>query len=99
MPLSPVALRGLKNKVAVMTAKRVTPFEAFMSFVEFYEQYHASEHLTVGQHLASDDLIVGRFFASEDLRCSRARQAPDPWLGAHHLSQPHWSGSFSRQQP
>jgi hypothetical protein len=52
-----------------------------------------------GQSLASEDLIVGQYFASEDLKCSRARQAPDPLLGAHHLSQHHWSGSFSRQQP
>ena len=42
MPLSRVALKGLKNKVSVMTANRVTPFEAFMSFVEFYPKLSAT---------------------------------------------------------
>jgi hypothetical protein len=32
---------GLKNKVCVMTANHVTPFEAFKSFVEFYPKLGA----------------------------------------------------------
>ena len=42
VPLSRVALKGLKNKVSVMTANRVTPFEAFKSFVEFYPKLGAT---------------------------------------------------------
>ena len=42
MPLSPVAIKDLKNKVSVMTANRVTPFEAFKSFVEFYPKLGAT---------------------------------------------------------
>lgn len=42
LPLSCIALRGLKNKVSVMTANHVTPFEAFKSFVEFYPKLGAT---------------------------------------------------------
>jgi hypothetical protein len=42
VPLSRVALTGLKNKVSVMTANRVTAFEAFKSFVEFYPKLGAT---------------------------------------------------------
>jgi hypothetical protein len=37
-----IAVRGLKNKVSVMTANHVTPFEAFKSFVEFYPKLGAT---------------------------------------------------------
>ena len=52
-----------------------------------------------GEYFASADLIFGQYFGSEELKCSRARQIPDPLLGARHLSPHPWSGSFSRQQP
>jgi hypothetical protein len=42
LPLSCIAPRGLKNKVSVMTANHVTPFEAFKSFVEFYPKLGAT---------------------------------------------------------
>jgi hypothetical protein len=42
VPLSCIAVRGLKNKVCVMTANHVTPFEAFKSFVEFYPKLGAT---------------------------------------------------------
>lgn len=42
LPLSCIAVRGLKNKVSVMTANHVTPFEAFKSFVEFYPKLGAT---------------------------------------------------------
>ena len=42
LPLWCITLRGLKNKVSVMTANHVTPFEAFKSFVEFYPKLGAT---------------------------------------------------------
>jgi hypothetical protein len=42
LPLTRVGLKGLKNKVPVMTANHVTPFEAFKSFVEFYPKLGAT---------------------------------------------------------
>jgi hypothetical protein len=40
--LSYIAVRGLAKKVSFMTANRMTPFEAFRSFIEFYPRLSAT---------------------------------------------------------
>ena len=56
VPFSRVALKGLKNKVSVMTANHVTPFEAFKSFVEFYPKLGAT--IAFGTMAAAARMII-----------------------------------------
>ena len=73
VPLSRVALRGLKNKVSVMSANRVTPFEVFKSFVEFYPKLGAT--IAFGTMAAA-----ARMIPTSGAAISDAPQAKDPEL-------------------
>jgi hypothetical protein len=70
---SRVALKGLKNKVSVMTANRVTPFEAFKSFVEFYPKLGAT--IALGTMAAA-----ARMIPTSGAAISDAPQAKGPEL-------------------
>jgi hypothetical protein len=73
VPLSCIRLRGLKNKVSVMTANHVTPFDAFKSFVEFYPKLGAT--IAFGTMAAAARMIPTSGAASGD-----APQAKGPEL-------------------
>jgi hypothetical protein len=73
VPLSPVAIKDLKNKVSVMTANRVTPFEAFKSFVEFYPKLGAT--IAFGTMAAA-----ARMIPTSGAAISDAPQAKGPGL-------------------
>ena len=53
--VSCIALNGLKNKVPVMTANPVNPFEVFKSFVEFYPKLGAT--IALGAMAAAAKMI------------------------------------------
>ena len=73
VPLSPVALTDLKNKVSFMTANNVTPFEVFKSFVEFYPNLGAT--IAFGTMAAAARMIPNSGAAISD-----APQAKGPEL-------------------
>ena len=73
MPLSRVALTGLKNKVSVMIANPVTPFGVFKSFVEFYPKLGAAIAFGIMGAAA-------RMIPTSGAAISDAPQAKDPEL-------------------
>ena len=90
---SRVALKGLKNKVSVMTANRVTPFEAFKSFVEFYPKLGAT--IAFGTMAAA-----ARMIPTSGAAISDAPQAKGPELvSLANISSPRKRSTAQQSSP
>jgi hypothetical protein len=90
---SRVALKGLKNKVSVMTANRVTPFEAFKSFVEFYPKLGAT--IAFGTMAAA-----ARMIPTSGAAISDAPQAKGPELvSLANISNPRKRSTAQQSSP
>jgi len=94
VPFSRVALKGLKNKVSVMTANHVTPFEAFKSFVEFYPKLGAT--IAFGTMAAAARMIIPTSGAA----ISDAPQAKGPELvSLANISSPRKRSTAQQSSP
>jgi hypothetical protein len=91
--ISRVALKGLKNKVSVMTANRVTPFEAFKRFIEFYPKLGAT--IAFGTMAAA-----ARMIPTSGTAISDAPQANGPELfSLANISSPRKRSTAQQSNP